>query len=139
MIADEVVATARGWLGTPYRHRAARRGLGCDCIGLVRGIWRELYGSEPEPLPPYRADWRDRTHAAALLALAERRLLPAGIGPGAVLLFRIGPGGLPRHCGIALPEDRFIHAQEGLGVVDGNLTDGWRRRVTAAFGFPERG
>ena len=42
-----IVATARSWLGTPYHHQASLRGVGCDCLGLVRGVWRELYGDEP--------------------------------------------------------------------------------------------
>lgn len=136
MTPEAVVAAAREWVGTPYRHRAAERGLGCDCIGLLRGVWRELTGAEPAPLPPYRADGRDAAEAAVLLALAGQLLQPAPIAPGAVLLFRIGPGPLPRHCGIALPGNRFVHAQEGLGVVEGNLTAGWQRRVTASFRFP---
>ena len=45
--ADEIVGAARAWLGTPYRHRASTPGAGCDCLGLVRGVWRTLYGAEP--------------------------------------------------------------------------------------------
>jgi NlpC/P60 family putative phage cell wall peptidase len=137
MSAAEVVAAARAWVGTPYRHRAALRGVGCDCIGLIRGVWRELVG-EPPPLPPYRADWRDGTHSAELRGLAERWLVPGGMAPGAVLLFRIGAGAAPRHCGICVGGGRFVHAQERLGVVEGNLTDGWARRVVGTFGFPDR-
>ena len=40
-----IVAAARGWLGTPYRHQASVRGEGADCLGLVRGVWRELIGA----------------------------------------------------------------------------------------------
>ena len=50
-------AEARLWLGTPYRHQAALRGVGCDCLGLVRGVWRALIGPEPEDPPPYTPDW----------------------------------------------------------------------------------
>src|SRR3989338_4143365 len=49
-----IVAAARSWIGTPYRHQASLKGAGCDCLGLVRGVWRELYGDEPEAPPPYR-------------------------------------------------------------------------------------
>ena len=52
-----VIAAARGWLGTPYHDQASVKGVGCDCLGLVRGVWRELYGAEPLPLPPYSRDW----------------------------------------------------------------------------------
>ena len=52
MRRDEIVEAARAWLGTPYHHQASLRGVGCDCLGLVRGVWRELYGPEPEAAPP---------------------------------------------------------------------------------------
>ncbi|MFD0934795.1 peptidase P60, partial [Methylobacterium trifolii] len=38
----DVVAQARLWLGTPYRHQASLAGVGCDCLGLLRGVWRGL-------------------------------------------------------------------------------------------------
>lgn len=139
--AEDVVAAARAWLGTPYRHRAATLGAGCDCLGLLRGVWRALYGGEPEAVPSYRADVRDPAHAGALLAAAERHLLAVEGGPlmaGQVVLFRLHRGLPPRHCGIMVSPVRFIHAQERLGVVEANLTDGWRRRVAAVFEFPCR-
>ena len=40
---------ARKWLGTPYRHQASLRGEGADCLGLIRGVWRELTGTGAEP------------------------------------------------------------------------------------------
>lgn len=132
-----IVEAAHGWVGTPYRHRAALRGVGCDCIGLVRGVWGEVIGEPPE-LPPYRADWRDGVHSAELRDLAERWLVPGELAPGAVLLFRIGASGAPRHCGIFVGHGRFVHAQERIGVVEGNLTEGWARRVVATLAFPER-
>ena len=52
-----VIAIARDWIGTPYRHQASTRGAGCDCLGLARGVWRALHGVEPFGLPPYTRDW----------------------------------------------------------------------------------
>jgi cell wall-associated NlpC family hydrolase len=40
-----VVALARTWLGTPYHHQASLRGAGADCLGLLRGVYAELYGA----------------------------------------------------------------------------------------------
>ena len=45
---DEIVRAARRYIGTPYHHQAALAGAGCDCLGLIRGVWRDLYGAEPE-------------------------------------------------------------------------------------------
>ena len=102
-------------------------------LGLLVGVWRSVYGTEPPELPNYRADWRDASHARELQALAETWLQPGSMTPGAVVLFRMGASVLPRHCGIAVGERRFVHAQERLGVVEANLTDGWRRRVAGVL------
>src|SRR6476660_700817 len=89
---SDIVAETRRWIGTPYRHQASLRGVGCDCLGLVRGVWRALYGEEPEAPPPYAADWAEAAApeepllAAALRHLVLREL--AAAQPGDVLLFR---------------------------------------------------
>lgn len=133
--ADEIVGAARAWLGTPYRHQASTLGAGCDCLGLLRGVWRAMYGSEPQAMPPYRVDESD----AELLAGAERWLARADeLAAGTAVLFRLGRQVAPRHCGIMVSATRFVHAQERLGVVEANLTEGWSRRVAAVFEFPER-
>lgn len=138
MRREDVVVAARAWVGTPYRHRAATLGAGCDCLGLLRGVWRELHGIEPMAVPNYRADWRDGRHAEDFRYLADELLTPASVGPeaGQVILFRLGRTRVPRHCGIAISGDRFIHAQEGLGVIEANLSEGWRRRVAGLYEFP---
>jgi len=58
------------------------------------------------------------------------------VANGQVLLFRLGRSPAPRHCGIAIAADRFIHAQEGLGVIEANLTEGWAKRVAGRYDFP---
>lgn len=139
MSREDIVQAAREWVGTPYRHRAAMRGAGCDCLGLLRGVWRDLYGGEPMAIVPnYRADWRDTRHASDLRAVADDLLTAAASGPqaGQIILFRLGRSVVPKHCGIALTANRFIHAQEGLGVIEANLTEGWRRRVAGLYEFP---
>ena len=67
VVRAAVLAEARSWLGTPYRHQASRKGVGCDCLGLVRGVWRTLDGTEPEAPGPYAADWAE----TAQLTLGE--------------------------------------------------------------------
>lgn len=130
-----VVAAARRWLGTPYRHQASMLGAGCDCLGLIRGVWREVIGEEPWTVPPYRADRREAT---GLVEAAEQYLTPAdAIEAGTVVLFSLGRNAPPRHCGILVAPSRFVHAQERLGVVEANLTDGWRTRIAGLYRFPE--
>lgn len=135
----EIVAAARGWIGTPYRHQASRKGAGCDCLGLVRGVWRELIGPEPDAPPPYTPDWAEALGEETLLAAARRHLIEIPHGAaraGDVLIFRMGMGVPAKHCAIVGSEGQIIHAYWGRAVVETRLTDWWARRVAAAFAFP---
>lgn len=139
-----IVDAARAWIGTPYRHQASRRGAGCDCLGLLRGVWRDCLGEEPEVIPPYSLDWSEPTGDEALWAAAKRHLIAKDAqdaAPGDVLLFRMRSGGVAKHLGIqsdVSTNPRFIHSYSGHGVVESALTRPWARRVVARFSFPER-
>jgi NlpC/P60 family putative phage cell wall peptidase len=39
---EQIVSTARTWLGTPFHHQARLKGKGCDCLGLIIGVVDEL-------------------------------------------------------------------------------------------------
>jgi NlpC/P60 family putative phage cell wall peptidase len=130
---------ARLWLGTPYQHQASLRGVGCDCLGLVRGVWRGLYGAEAEAPPPYRPDWAELGGRELLREALERRLIPldlAAARPGDVLLFRMAPGAQAKHCAIRSADDRMIHAYWGRACVESWLGRWWRERLVGAFRFP---
>ena len=134
-----VIAAARGWLGTPYHDQASVKGVGCDCLGLVRGIWREVVGDEPLPMPPYSRDWGE-TGTREPLAEASRTVMfevpVTEMTTGALILFRMRTGAVAKHCGILVAPDRFIHAYERTGVIEEALTGAWRRRLAFAFLFP---
>jgi NlpC/P60 family putative phage cell wall peptidase len=141
---SKVVEVARAWLGTPYIHQASCQGAGCDCLGLLRGIWRDLHGEEPEAIPAYTMDWSEPAGEERLWAAAMRHLVAKprdAAAPGDVLLFRMRDSGVAKHVGVqaeigAAPS--FIHAYSGRGVVESALTPPWARRVVARFSFPER-
>ena len=134
---EELVAHTRLWLGTPYRHQASTRGAGCDCLGLVRGVWRALHGAEPEPPPPYRPDWAETGGRELLLEAFSRWLIPLDAPePGDVLVFRMAPGAVAKHCAIQSGPDRMIHAYWGRACVESVLGRWWRERLAAVFRFP---
>ena len=70
-VAERIVAEALEWVGTPYRHQGSLKGVGCDCLGLVRGVWQAVYGVEPEAPGPYAADWAEATGEDRLLTGPE--------------------------------------------------------------------
>ena len=134
-----ILDEARSWLATPYHHQASLKGVGCDCLGLLRGIWRAVIGPEPEAMVPYSPDWGAADGEETLLAVARRHLVEIAVSEcvaGDVLVFRMKRSAVAKHCGILTGPARFIHAYEKAGVVEVNLSSWWRRRVAGAFAFP---
>lgn len=39
---EAIVAAARSWIGTPYRHQGRTKMKGVDCVGLVLGVGQDL-------------------------------------------------------------------------------------------------
>jgi NlpC/P60 family putative phage cell wall peptidase len=144
-LTNPYVAAARGWIGTPYVHQASQRGAGTDCLGLLRGVWREVRGREPELVPPYTADWSEPQRQESLWQAAERHLVPKPLSdaaPGDVLLFRMRAGAVAKHLGIMAEvgaSPSFIHAYSGHAVLESPLSAPWARRIVARFAFPKEG
>jgi cell wall-associated NlpC family hydrolase len=164
---NRIVTIARTWLGTPYHHQASVKGVGCDCLGLVRGVYAEAYGHPAEEPPAYTRDLAEACQRETLLEAARRHLVeiaPAevagfaagrdhtsiaessfigrdqtSIAAGDVVVFRLRPGAMAKHCGIisARNPDRLIHAFENGPVCEVNLSPWWRRKIAAAFRFPQ--
>ncbi|WP_047307574.1 peptidase P60 [Rhodopseudomonas palustris] len=136
---DAIVAEARSWIGTRYRHQASVKGVGCDCLGLVRGVWRACLGDEPEAPPPYAPDWAEAGGDETLAAAALRHLAPVPcdvFDRGDVLLFRWRDGCVAKHAAIASSPTTMIHAHDGAAVCEVAITPWWRRRLAYAFTFP---
>ena len=141
---DHILAEVRTWIGTPYVHQQATKTAGCDCLGLVRGVWQSVYGSEPEHPPAYSKDWsepqgEERLWDAALRHLRAKPLdAPAA---GDVVLFRMRAGSVAKHLGIQSrvgTDAAFVHAYSGHGVVESALSVPWARRIVARFEFPTK-
>ncbi len=136
---QKIVAEARAWIGTPYRHQASARGIGCDCLGLVLGVWRALYGELPEEVPPYAPDWAEAGGRETLADAAGRHLRPcdgAEIAAGDLLIFRWRPHVPAKHLAIATAPGRMIHAHDGAEVAEVAITPFWRRKIAYRFSFP---
>lgn len=139
--ADDIVEIAREWIGTPYRHQMSRMGVGCDCLGLLRGVYRMVYVSgDPEEVPNYSASWGDHRMDDPLLEIGDRyfhRLPPKTRQVGDVIMFRMKRDMAVKHCGIASHENHMVHAYSGHAVQEDALTDWWQKKIVATFRFKE--
>lgn len=137
---QRVVAAARTWIGTPYRHQGSRKGVGCDCLGLVRGVWVEITGQATQDPGAYAPDWAERAGADRLIIAADRHCgaaLPLSEArEGDIILFRWRDGVAAKHIGILSGPDHFIHAYEPVGVIESVLVPSWRRRIAALHRIP---
>lgn len=139
-MSDAIVSAARAWIGTPYVHQASAKGAGTDCLGLVRGIWREFYGQEPMSMPAYTPDWGEAGAEELLMSGAGKFLHPSAREEiGDVLIFRMRSGAIAKHMGILTRigvEASFVHAYDRHGVVESPLSEPWRSRIAGRFRFP---
>lgn len=140
--AEIIIAEARTWIGTPYQHQASCKGAGTDCLGLVRGVWREVKGCEPEVPPPYTPDWAERPGggvSAEIMADGARRhmseIAVAEARAGDVVLFRMRASGPAKHAAILSGAGHMIHAYSGRAVVETEVTRWWASRMAFVFRF----
>jgi NlpC/P60 family putative phage cell wall peptidase len=134
-----IVAETRTWIGTPYRHQASLKGIGCDCLGLVRGVWRALLGEEPERAPPYAPGWAEAASGEPLADAAARHLIAIdrhAFRAGDVLLFRWRRHLPAKHVAIVTAQDRMVHAHDGAAVAEVTIAPWWRRHLAYTFRFP---
>ena len=134
-----IVALARDLARHALPPPGELRGAGTDCVGLVRGVWRELYGREAEALPAYTRDWAEASGRETLLEAARRHLIeiaPSRAAPGDVLVFRYRGATVAKHAPSSPRPTTMIHALEGAPVCEVALSPWWRRHLAAAFRFP---
>ncbi|MCV6824096.1 MULTISPECIES: NlpC/P60 family protein [Halocynthiibacter] len=142
---NDILTSARAWIGTPYVHQASTKHAGADCLGLLRGVWREALGVEPVAAPNYTPDWSEPTGEETLWSAARAYLKEkprTDAAAGDVLLFRMRAGSVAKHLGIQGKTGEgatFVHAYMGHGVVESPLSLPWQRRIVARFEFPEEG
>jgi NlpC/P60 family putative phage cell wall peptidase len=142
------VEIARSWIGTPYRHQAALKGIGCDCLGLLIGVWRELEGLRgggrdavpPKKIlvPAYTPDWAESLGRETFAEGLREHLFEIDVDEaqeGDLVLFRWRAHLPAKHGAILTARRRMVHAQEGAAVTEVAVSDWWRRRMAYAFAF----
>lgn len=135
----DILATVRSWIDTPYHHGAALKYAGCDCFGLVRGIYEDITGIKVEPSSVYSPNWlRDKDNKYKLkenLDFMGEQVTTCR--PGDILIFAMGDFYV--HCGIYVGET-FIHCYEDVRkVVEMQYTEKWKalHKVTYRYLWPQ--
>lgn len=143
--ADEIIAEARTWVGTPYIHQHCLKGIAVDCVGLINGVGRalEVMDWSEERWAPYRAYGRTPNPSRMRRGM-ETFLEQVGHGfadvkPGLIVWLQWRDS-LPMHLGIvATFEDRLtvIHAYNGVNkCVEHGFVDPWPDRVESVWKYP---
>ena len=118
--ASDLVSTAMGFIGVPYRYGGTSAESGFDCSGFVRATYEKTLG---QVLPRRAAD-----QAAATQSISRSELRP-----GDLVFFNTMRRAFS-HVGIYVGEGRFVHAPNSGGTVRLDRLDGawWRDHYTGA-------
>lgn len=144
---SDLIAAARTWIGTPYRHQHRVKGHGCDCVGLIIGVGLEtnrLPGWTPDNWAAHNAYSRSPNPAHMVRAL-HQYMVPyeagEGLPPDGTVAWMGWRKTLPMHLAIiaTAPEGyrTMIHAYSGSrAVVEHRLSEDWLARVASWWEYP---
>lgn len=104
---EEIVAEALSWCGTPHVWQASKKGVGCDCKGLVAGVARHLDMPEGRSASALARSY-DRVNPLVLKrGLMETLIRTKDPLPGDVILMVIA--GKAQHLGIIVSDSEMVH------------------------------
>lgn len=117
---SDLVVTAIGFLGVPYRRGGNTAETGFDCSGFVRAMYNQTVGH----LLPRRAEEQ---------AAATQKIDRTDLKPGDLVFFNTMRRAFS-HVGIYVGEGKFIHSPKpGAQVrVEDMSNSYWQRRFTGA-------
>lgn len=132
---NDVVETARSFIGTPFVHQGRLPGVGLDCVGVLLAVADKLSISGVD-FPGYdrTPDGTLEEKLSASLELANRRCIHCHM-PGDVLCFRIA--NQPQH--VAIRSDRgLIHSLADSKILqETSYDERWRKRLLSVWVWPE--
>ncbi len=113
--------THRHWRGVPYRYGGLTKD-GVDCSGFVFLTFRDQFGL---PLP----------RTAQAQARLGQPVAREDIQPGDLVFFKTRPS--VNHVGIAMGDDKFLHASTKKGIKISSLSNTyWATRYWKAIRLP---
>ena len=131
---DMIVAEARTWLGTPFKHQARLKGVGVDCGGVPVGIAKTLGLSYNDGQGYARVPSNGQFRS--LLASCLDVITLADVQPGDLMSFAFMSE--EQHIAVVSQLDpiRLIHAWEAIGrCVENDFDAVWQRRLRGCWRF----
>lgn len=141
--ADDILAEAREWIKTPFRHQGALKGVGCDCVGLIKGVGQATgainnVDNRWEKYRHYRRTPNPRQMRAGmedfLIQITAEQAMPGDI------VWMEWRENLPMHLGIiGVIDDRrtLIHAFRRVRMVtEHGLTREWVDMINSYWRYP---
>lgn len=111
-----VVAIARQWCGTPYRHHGRKIKSGADCATLIAEVYERAGLVPHQELPPYSPQWHENQHEQLYLqAIRNYCAEVEEPGPGDLAMWKFGH--VLSHGAIVVQWPRIIHAINPDGVM----------------------
>lgn len=131
MIADKMVAAAREYLGTPFRHQGRLLGVGVDCAGVVVHAVRSC-GMDVDDVTGYGPTPNKGLLEHSLEGhLALTKVSKADMAAGDILLMRFARE--PQHLAI-FTGDGILHAYEAAGkCCEHGLDQAWSSRIVQVY------
>jgi cell wall-associated NlpC family hydrolase len=119
---EAVIAEAKTWLGTPWRHMQRLKGVGVDCANLPADVY-EKCGVIDHLEADYPRQWmlhrkQDRFIEWIVFA-GGREITFDELLPGDLILWKFGL--TYSHSGFWLGDGVILHAYIGQGVVYGDM------------------
>ncbi len=129
--ANEILFTALGQVGVPYRYGGSTPDSGFDCSGLIQYVYA------------VSADIKMPRTVAEMNRLDAPTVAAANLQAGDLVIFATESPSRPSHAGIYVGEGRFVHAPRSGGVVRMDFLSAsyWQRsylyakRPLAAYGY----
>lgn len=121
---QHIVEVAETWYGTPYRGWTCLKGIGCDCVQLLKGVFMEAgYEADGIPIredyPLYFAKHKKSTEYVDGILKYMREIPESEVLPADVVAYQIGKG-FTHAAIIKTWPDFVIHALEDYGVAGGH-------------------
>ena len=116
----QLVETASGWIGTPYRYGSSSK-KGTDCSGFVTRVYRDVYGIS-------------LSRSSHSMFRDVKRVKKDKMRTGDLVFFRRGPKSPIYHVGIYLKNNKFIHSATSGGVMVSSLKEPYYSRNFYAAG-----